>query len=213
MSGNTSKKDVILIGSSGHALVVYEILRSQDRRPIAFMAPAHQRHEGLDLPYWGSERESDANQKLKKYDYFVAIGDNKIRAEVSQYLFERVNQPAVQAFAPSAYISPNAAIEAGVLVGTGAILHPGSSVGTGSILNTGCVVDHDCQIMNFVHIGPGAVLCGNVTIGEGTFIGAGSTLIPGIKIGQWATIGAGSIVINDIPDGTVVAGNPAKPIR
>ena len=64
-----------------------------------------------------------------------------------------------------------------------------------------------------MHVGPGAVLCGKVEIGEGTFVGAGSTVIPGKKIGKWSVIGAGSVVVGDIPDRVVAMGNPARVVR
>ena len=47
----------------------------------------------------------------------------------------------------------------------------------------------------------------------GAFIGAGAIVIPGKKIGAWSIVGAGAVVINDIPDGVVVVGNPARIIR
>jgi len=50
-------------------------------------------------------------------------------------------------------------------------------------------------------------------IGRYSWIGAGAIVIQGIKIGENVTIGAGSVVINDIPDNTIVVGNPAKIIK
>jgi acetyltransferase-like isoleucine patch superfamily enzyme len=41
-------------------------------------------------------------------------------------------------------------------------------------------------------------------------IGANATLLPGVVIGVDALVGAGSVVIHDVPDGMIVAGNPAR---
>ena len=49
--------------------------------------------------------------------------------------------------------------------------------------------------------------------GELSFIGIDTTIIQGIKIGKNVTIGAGSVVIRDIPENTIVVGNPAKVIK
>lgn len=49
--------------------------------------------------------------------------------------------------------------------------------------------------------------------GDLSLVGIGSTIIQGIKIGENAIVGAGGVVINDIPDNTVVAGNPARIIK
>lgn len=43
-------------------------------------------------------------------------------------------------------------------------------------------------------------------------IGAKALILPGKNIGNNVVIGAGSVVSHDIPDGVVVAGNPAKVI-
>ena len=72
------------------------------------------------------------------------------------------------------------------------------------------MIEHECIIGDFSHIAPGAVLCGSVSIGKGSFIGANSVIKQGIKIGNNVTIGAGSVVINDILDNTKVVGNPSK---
>jgi acetyltransferase-like isoleucine patch superfamily enzyme len=43
-------------------------------------------------------------------------------------------------------------------------------------------------------------------------VGGGSTLLPGVTVGENALVGAGSVVVRDVPDGAIVAGNPARQI-
>lgn len=50
-------------------------------------------------------------------------------------------------------------------------------------------------------------------IGDYCFIGMESVILPGIRIGNHCIIGAGSVVTKDVPNNTIVAGNPAKTIR
>ena len=48
---------------------------------------------------------------------------------------------------------------------------------------------------------------------QGASIGSNATLLCGITVGSGSIVGAGSVVTRDVPDQTVVAGNPAKVIR
>ena len=48
---------------------------------------------------------------------------------------------------------------------------------------------------------------------DGAWIGAGAIILPGVTIGKYAVVGAGSVVTKDVPDYTIAAGNPCRPIR
>ena len=141
--------------------------------------------------------------------FIVAIGDNKVRANVAKFLksdFEKVIHN-------SAIVSRSSSIGEGTVVFAGAIIQTNSIIGKHVIINTSASVDHDNVIGNYVHISPKVALCGNVHVEEGAHIGAGAIVIPNIKIGKWAVIGAGAVVISDVPDYATVVGNPAKIIK
>lgn len=54
----------------------------------------------------------------------------------------------------------------------------------------------------------------NTTIIEDdVWIGGNTVIVPGIKIGTHSLIGAGSVVTKDVEPYTIVAGNPARPIK
>ncbi|MER7442043.1 DapH/DapD/GlmU-related protein [Micromonospora avicenniae] len=52
-----------------------------------------------------------------------------------------------------------------------------------------------------------------IVVGDNVYIGIRSIILPGVTIGNRCVIGAGSIVATDIPDNTVAAGVPARPVR
>jgi acetyltransferase-like isoleucine patch superfamily enzyme len=52
-----------------------------------------------------------------------------------------------------------------------------------------------------------------ITVGDGAWIGASALILPGVSIGPGAVVAAGSVVVKDVDAQTIVAGNPAKPVR
>src|SRR5262245_54518380 len=52
-----------------------------------------------------------------------------------------------------------------------------------------------------------------VTIGHDVWIGHGAVVLPGRSLGTGAVIAAGAIVTKDVDAYTIVAGNPARPLR
>lgn len=54
---------------------------------------------------------------------------------------------------------------------------------------------------------------GDTVIHDGAWIGMRATLMPGLTIGEGAVIASGAIVTKDVPAYTIVAGNPAQPVR
>ena len=203
---------IFLFGASGHAKVIVDIVAREARAEVVLVLdddPARRGQLLLGHPVAGGrqallERRGSAGLGI------VAIGANRARREVAGWL-------AAQGFAfavarhPGAQIAQAVRIGAGSVVMAGAVINPDSEIGGHCIVNTAASVDHDCRIGEGVHIAPGARLCGGVVVGAGAFIGAGALIVPGRRIGADAIIGAGAVVLSDVPDGTRVAGNPAKP--
>ena len=51
---------------------------------------------------------------------------------------------------------------------------------------------------------------GKIKIGSYSHIGAYAMIMPGVTIGERCVVGGGSVVTKSVPDGCMVAGNPAR---
>ena len=202
-------KTICLIGYSGHAYVAFDCFFSQGQIVSAYADISENKLNPFSLKYLGDEKNDPVITELKNYDYFVSVGDNALRKNISENLLSKLGAP-VSALHKSSIISRNIQCGDGIMFGPRIIINSLVEIGNGVILNSGCIVEHECKIGNFSHIAPGAVLCGNVTVGDGTLIGANAVVKQGIKIGNNVIIGAGAVVLNDVPDNCIFAGNPAK---
>lgn len=207
------KNSTILIGYSGHAYVLIDILQAAGREVIAYCDREKKEENPHSLKYIGSESAPSALEVLEQTDYCIGIGSNVIREKVQSELLRKGMAPAINGIHPSAVISGMSEIGYGVMIAANVSINPLVNIGNGIICNTGCIIEHECQIGNYAHIAPGAVLAGNVRVGQRSFVGANAAVKQGITIGADVIIGAGAVIINDVPDGAMVVGNPGKIIR
>jgi len=73
-------------------------------------------------------------------------------------------------------------------------------------------MDHN-YINTEIPISLQGVTVSKVVICDDSWIGANSVITKGITIGRHSIVAAGSVVKRDVDDFTIVAGNPAKPIK
>jgi len=79
-----------------------------------------------------------------------------------------------------------------------------------TIIDAHAHISHDVILGRHVQIGTRVTLLGHVTVGDYTKIFAGAVINPRVKIGKNCIIGAASYVRQDVPDGCVSYGNPAR---
>lgn len=198
--------NLYVFGASGHGKVVMEMAIAQNQfNNFYFVDDAPKADFLLGKRIYKTE-EVDFN---KNTPIVVGIGNNhtrKIIANTFSYF-----HPFIQH--PSAIVLPSSVIKEGSVIMPQVVINSEVKIGKHCIINSAAVIEHDCVLHDFVHVSPKAALAGNVSVGEGTHIGIGAVVIQGVKIGKWSTIGAGAVILKDVPDFSVVVGNPGKIIR
>ena len=159
---------VWIYGASGHGKVIADILELNNIPVAGFIDDNESIHHFMDYRVIRQQELTDAKPAV-----ILGIGDNAIRKKLAVSL--PASYPVV--IHPSAVISNHTTIDDGSVIMAHSVIQPGCVIGKHVIVNTSASIEHDCQLGNFVHVSPGAVLCGNVTVGEGTWIGAGTTII------------------------------------
>lgn len=191
-----------LFGASGHGKVIADIAAANDIKIKAFIDQDITKNECYGFPVFNNLPED--KEKL-----VISIGNNLTRKKIS----EQIKNLIGTLIHPKSIVSDSVNIEEGTVVMGGVVINADTTIGKHCIINTNASVDHDCIIEDFVHISPNSALAGGVKVGEGSQIGIGASVIQGIKIGKWCVIGAGAVIIADIPDYSVVVGNPGRIIK
>ena len=88
-------------------------------------------------------------------------------------------------------------------------------IGCNVLIATNCAFypyDHAMMPGKLIHLQP-VETKGDITVEDGAWLGYGVTVLSGVRIGKGAVIGAGSVVNQDIPDGAIAVGIPARVVK
>lgn len=210
-------QNIVLVGSSGHAKVIIDIVEKQGTYRIAGLIDAFRAVGETTLGYPVLGGESDLTRLAIEHDLkgvLVAIGDNSVRAKVAAKVADLCPQlPFVSAVHPTACVGKGTSLGAGTVVMAGAVINADCRVGRFCIVNTKASLDHDCIMEDFSSLAPGVTTGGNCRIGSHTAVSIGAVLRHGITIGEHSVVGAGSIVMKPVDAFSVAYGSPAKKIR
>jgi acetyltransferase-like isoleucine patch superfamily enzyme len=120
-------------------------------------------------------------------------------------------------------IGPFVEIQRGASIGRRCKISSHSFICEGVRIEDGCFIGHNVTFINDCY--PSAVTetgelqsdrdweCIPTLVEQFAAIGSSATILCGVTIGERAIVGAGAVVTRDVPPNTIVAGNPAHPLR
>lgn len=201
-------KDVIIIGTGGHAKVIADIVMLSGDNLLGFLTSDTGISEFADRPILG--RDTDFS-KFKEANFIIAIGNAKTRERISGAMSGVSWYTAIH---PTAVVSGlHTEIGEGSAVMANAVINPYVTIGRHCIINSNATVEHDNRISDYAHVSVGAKLAGAVQIGTRTWIGIGASVIQGIEICDDCMVGAGAVVIRNIEQPGTYVGVPACSVK
>ena len=146
------------------------------------------------------------------YQIMVAIADSQLRQQAVMRL--PVHTEYFSFIHPSALLmSKKIEIGAGSFIGALSILTTDIRLGSHALLNRANQIGHDTVVGDFFSMMPGAIVGGNVQIGDAVYLGSGVNVREKIHIVDQVKIGLQSSVVKHIQEPGVYVGTPCRKIR
>jgi sugar O-acyltransferase (sialic acid O-acetyltransferase NeuD family) len=150
--------------------------------------------------------------ELHSCEIVIANGEPAIRQKIRTKL-ENAGLALGIVIDTSCIVARTARIEEGVVITPFCSISSDVIIRKNASVNTTSIIGHDVEIGENSVISSMVNLGGACKVGMNSYIGMGVLIKEGVSIGNDVIIGMGSVVYNDIPDGVIALGNPARPMR
>lgn len=204
-------RPLVIFGTGGHAVSVANVALSAGYAINCFVDknPRLSNFLGYDII-----SHIDHLDDIEDFSFAIAIGDNAVRELVLKELTASHHNLHFPVLIHSAAVVSNfCVIKEGTVVMPGAIVGPNSNVGKFCLINTQASIDHDCEMLDYSSLAPGAVTGGSVKIGTRSAICIGAVIKNGVQISYDCVVGAHSYLNDDLSNNQVAYGSPAKQVR
>lgn len=148
----------------------------------------------------------------EEYMMMVAVADSHNRKAIVDRLPKETKYFTF--IHPSVHImDTNIEVGEGSFIGADSILTTNIKLGKHTLLNRGNHIGHDCIIGDYFSAMPGAIVSGNVTMGDCVYTGTNSSIKEKMIVCSGVIIGSNAAVVKHITKSGTYVGVPAKKIK
>ncbi|MBE5932855.1 MAG: hypothetical protein E7263_05470 [Lachnospiraceae bacterium] len=216
-----SKKKVIVLGGNGIGMIASSVIdRIGDAEVVGFLNDVIE--VGTEVGTKKKIKVIGTSDDIPKYladpDYYFVLAFGGMQREKEVY--EKISKLGIPEDRYYTAIDPTAVVPWDYSeIGYGTIMAPLSQVSPDSVISHNCIllgnsfVGHDTFVDEFTHIATNATVGSWVHVGKSVHIGSNATIKEKVVIGDYSLVGAGAVVVKDVPENSIVVGNPAKVLR